>query len=146
MMDALYSQKILALVAKIDRIGQLDAPDARASAVSKLCGSKVCVDMNMHDGIVTDFAHEVEACALGQASSAIMAREIIGATPDELRTVARDMRRMLKENGDPPQNSDRGGNWSELSLLESVRDYKNRHASTLLTFDAVEDCLAQLGV
>jgi NifU-like protein involved in Fe-S cluster formation len=75
-----------------------------------------------------------------------MAREIIGATSDELRIVARDMRRMLKENGDPPQNSDRGGNWSELSLLESVRDYKNRHASTLLTFDAVEDCLAQLGV
>ena len=66
-MDALYSQKNT-LVAKIDRIGQLDAPDARASALSKLCGSKVCVDMNMRDGIVTDFAHEVEACALGQAS------------------------------------------------------------------------------
>ena len=145
-MDALYSQKILALVAKIDRIGQLVSPDARASAVSKLCGSKVCVDINMCDGIVTDFAHEVEACALGQASSAIMAREIIGASPDELRRVARDMRHMLKENGHPPQNSDRGGNWSELSLLESVREYKNRHASTLLTFDAVEDCLDQLGV
>ena len=145
-MDGLYSQKILTLVANIDRIGQLDAPDARAKAVSKLCGSKVCVDMNMRDGIVTDFAHEVEACALGQASSAIMAREIIGASPDELHNVARDMRRMLKENGHPPQNSDIGGKWSELCLLESVREYKNRHASTLLTFEAVEDCLAQLGV
>lgn len=145
-MDALYSQKILALVAKIDRIGKLDSPDAQASAVSKLCGSKVCVDIKISDGVITDFAHEVEACALGQASAAIMAREIIGASPNELRSVANDMRRMLKEDGKPPQNSVRGGGWSELGLLESVRDYKNRHASALLTFDAVEDCLSQLGV
>lgn len=145
-MDALYSQKILALVAKIDHIGRLNMPDARASAVSQLCGSKVCVELKLSDGVVSDFAHEVEACALGQASSAIMAREIIGASPEELRIVAQDMRRMLKENGDPPQNSSRGGQWSELGLLASVRDYKNRHASTLLTFDAVEDCLHQLGV
>lgn len=145
-MNTLYSQKILSLVAQIDRIGKLAAPDARASAHSRLCGSRVSVELCLTDGRVTDFAHEVEACALGQASSAIMAREIIGATPEELRQVAREMRDMLKKNGKPPSDSARGGNWSDLAVLESVRDHANRHASTLLTFDAVEDCLNQLGV
>ena len=147
MMNELYNQRILKLAAQVPHLGRLAEPGAQADAVSRLCGSRVHVELCLGaDGRVTNFAHELQTCALGQASSSVMAREIIGATPDELRIVARDMRRMLKENGDPPQNSDRGGNWSELSLLESVRDYKNRHASTLLTFDAGENCLAQLGI
>ncbi|MBL6642140.1 MAG: iron-sulfur cluster assembly scaffold protein, partial [PS1 clade bacterium] len=93
------------------------------------------------DNTVAAFAHEVEACALGQASSAVMAREIIGCSPQELRDVGAAMRAMLKENGAPPS-----GKWADLEVLEPVRAYKNRHASTLLTFDAVEDCLQQLGV
>ena len=91
--------------------------------------------------VVAAFAHEVEACALGQASSSVMAREIIGSTPQELRQIGATMRAMLKEEGPPPT-----GRWADLEVLEPVRDYKNRHASTLLTFDAVEDCLQQLGV
>ena len=80
---------------------------------------------------MTDFAHDVKACALGQASSSVMGLNVVGSTLDELTTLRDDMRRMLKENGAPP-----GGRWSDLSALEPVRDYKARHASTMLTFEA----------
>ena len=141
-MNELYNQRILKLAAEIPHIGSLDAPQATADAVSRLCGSKVHVELSLaEDNTVAAFAHEVEACALGQASSAVMAREIIGCSPKELRDVGAAMRAMLKENGAPPS-----GKWADLEVLEPVRAYKNRHASTLLTFDAVEDCLQQLGV
>ena len=90
------------------------------------------VDLNMADGKVSDFAHDVKACALGQASSSIMARHVVGSSPDELRSLRETVRKMLKENGAPPS-----GKWADIALLEPVRDYKARHASTLLTFDAV---------
>ena len=142
MMNELYNQRILKLAAEIPHIGSLDAPQATADAGSRLCGSKVHVELSLaEDNTVAAFAHEVEACALGQASSAVMAREIIGCSPQELRDVGAAMRAMLKENGAPPS-----GKWADLEVLEPVRAYKNRHASTLLTFDAVEDCLQQLGV
>jgi NifU-like protein involved in Fe-S cluster formation len=86
----------------------------------------------MDGDTVTDFAHEVRACALGQASSSIMARNVIGAKADELRDVRGQMRRMLKESGSPPT-----GRWQDLAVLEPVREYPARHASTMLTFDAV---------
>jgi NifU-like protein involved in Fe-S cluster formation len=87
----------------------------------------------MADGKVTDFAHDVKACALGQASSSIMARHVVGASAEELRRLREDVRKMLKENGSPPAD----GRWTDIAVLEPVRDYKARHASTLLTFDAV---------
>jgi NifU-like protein involved in Fe-S cluster formation len=132
MLNEIYNKRILELAADIPRLGRLPDPDASATAHSKLCGSTVTVDLKAEGGVVTDFAHEVKACALGQASSSIMARTIIGATADELRAVREDVRRMLKENGAPPE-----GKWAELRVLEPVRDYKARHASTMLTFDAV---------
>jgi len=146
MMNELYNQRILKLAAVIPHVGALDAPQAAADAQSRLCGSKVHVELSLADDgsgnvAVAAFAHEVEACALGQASSSVMAREIIGSSPQELRQVGATMRAMLKEEGAPPT-----GRWADLEVLEPVRDYKNRHASTLLTFDAVEDCLQQLGV
>ncbi len=146
-MNELYNQRILKLAADILHIGELDAPQASADAVSRLCGSKVHVELSLDEtGRVSAFAHKIEACALGQAASAVMAREIIGATPEELRHVGDTMRAMLKQNGSAPQDSARGGKWSDLEVLEPVRGFKNRHASTLLTFDAVEDCLRQIGV
>ena len=149
MMDELYNKRILQLAAHIPAIGHLPAPQAKADAVSRLCGSKVHVELSLDaDGRVCDFAHIVEACALGQAASAIMAREIIGSTAEELHNVAHTMHAMLKEGGGPPQNvphDESGGEWSALEVLQSVRDYPTRHASTLLTFTAVEDCLQQLG-
>ncbi len=139
MLDDIYNRRILELAADIPRLGRLAAPMATASAHSKLCGSKVTVDVVMHDGVVIDFAHDVKACALGQASSSIMARHVIGATPDELRAARDAMRRMLKENGPPPD-----GRFADAAVLEPVRDFKARHASTLLTFDAVVDAVGQI--
>ena len=131
MLNDVYNAKILELAGNIPRLGRLAEPDASATAHSKLCGSTVTVDLKM-DGAVTDFAHEVKACALGQASSSIMARHVVGAKPDELRKLRETVRKMLKENGPPPS-----GKWADIAVLEPVRDYKARHASTLLTFDAV---------
>jgi NifU-like protein involved in Fe-S cluster formation len=139
MLTDIYNNRILELAANIPRQGRLAAPDASARAHSKLCGSTVIVDLVMRDGKVADFAHDVKACALGQASASIMARNVIGATGPELRQLRDDVRAMLKENGPPPQ-----GKWSDISVLEPVRDYKARHASTLLTFDATVDALNQI--
>lgn len=139
MIDDVYNAKILSFAGNIPRIGRLEQPDATARAHSKLCGSTVTVDLSMRDGVVTDFAHDVKACALGQASSSIMAEHVIGATADELRAVRETMLRMLKENGAPPE-----GRFADLKYLEPVRDYKARHASTMLTFDAVVDAIGQI--
>jgi NifU-like protein involved in Fe-S cluster formation len=132
MLNDVYNARILELAGNIPRIGRLPAPDASATAHSKLCGSTVTVDLTMDGDTVTDFGHVVKACALGQASSAIMARNVVGARAAELRELREAVRRMLKENGAPP-----AGRWDEIKVLAPVRDYKARHASTLLTFDAV---------
>ena len=139
MLDHIYNQKILELAADIPRLKRLEHPDATAVAHSKLCGSKVTIDLNMKDGVVTDFGHEVKACALGQASSSIMARHVVGSTADELRSLREQMYAMLKNNGPAP-----AGKWSDLEALTPVRDFKARHASTLLTFDAVVDAINQI--
>ena len=136
MLNEIYNKRILELAADIPRLGRLDAPHASARAHSKLCGSTVTVDLKVDGDKVTDFAHEVKACALGQASSSIMARHVVGSTADELRQVREAMRRMLKENAAAP-----GGKWEELRVLEPVRGFKARHASTMLTFDAVVDAV-----
>ncbi len=139
MIDDVYNAKILGFAGNIGRIGRLADADASATAHSRLCGSTVTVDLKMQDGVVTDFAHEVKACALGQASSAIMAANVIGASAEELKELRATMQRMLKEKGPPPE-----GRFSDLKYLEPVRDYKARHASTMLTFDAVVDALEQI--
>ena len=139
MLDEVYNRRILELAGDIPRLGRLPKPDASATAHSKLCGSTVTIDLAMKGGKVVDFAHEVRACALGQASSSIMARHVIGATAGELRGVRTEMRKMLKENGLPP-----AGKWADLKVLEPVRNYHARHASTLLTFDAVVDAIDQI--
>jgi NifU-like protein involved in Fe-S cluster formation len=139
MLNEIYNKRILELAADIPRLGRLSDPDASATAHSRLCGSTVTVDLKAEGGVVTDFAHEVKACALGQASSSIMARNVVGATADELRAVCEAMRRMLKEDGAPPE-----GKWADLRVLEPVRGFKARHASTMLTFDAVVDALARI--
>ncbi|MHA7772301.1 iron-sulfur cluster assembly scaffold protein [Roseibium sp. M-1] len=139
MLDDIYNARILEFAGNIPRVGRLDHPDASAKAHSKLCGSTVIVDLCMKDGAVTDFAHDVKACALGQASSSIMARNVIGASAAELREVQKTMRAMLKEGGEPP-----AGRFADLKFLEPVREYKARHASTMLTFDAVVDALDQI--
>ena len=122
MIDEVYNQKILAFAADIPRLKRLADADATAVAHSRLCGSKVTVDLKMKDGIVTDFGHDVKACALGQASSSIMARHVVGATAAELKDLRERMHRMLKEGGPPPT-----GKWADLEALLPVRDFKARH-------------------
>ena len=139
MINEIYNRKILEFAADIPRLQRLDAPDATATAISRLCGSKVTVDVKMANGAVSDFGHEVKACALGQASSSIMARHVLGSTPQELRQLRAQMYAMLKEGGEPPT-----GKWQDLEALLPVRDYKARHASTLLTFDAVVDAVNKI--
>ncbi len=139
MIDDVYNAKILGFAGNIGRIGRLAHADATATAHSKLCGSTVTVDIAMDGDRISDFAQIVKACALGQASSAIMAENVVGATAAELREVRETMRRMLKENGVPPE-----GRFADLRYLEPVRDYKARHASTMLIFDAVVDAIDQV--
>jgi NifU-like protein involved in Fe-S cluster formation len=139
MLTDVYNSRILELAGNIPRLGRLSAPDASATAHSKLCGSTVTIDLKMDGDTVTDFAHDVKACALGQASSSIMAQHVIGARADELRAIRENVRRMLKENGAPPS-----GKWADIAVLEPVRDYKARHASTMLTFDAVVSAIDKI--
>lgn len=138
-MDDIYNAKILEFAGNIPLTGMLEDFDAQAQAHSKLCGSRVKVWLKMNGDTVAGFAHEVKACALGQASSSIMARHVIGATAAELRQAKSDMLAMLKEGGEGPS-----GRFEDMRFLKPVRDYKARHASTMLTFDAVVDCLDQI--
>ena len=138
-MDDIYNSRILEFAGNIPRIGTLDDADAEASAHSKLCGSKVRIWLKMEDDRVTDFAHDVKACALGQASSSVMARHVVGATAGEVRQAREDMLGMLKADGEGPT-----GRFEDMRFLKPVKDYKARHASTMLTFDAVVDAIGQI--
>jgi NifU-like protein involved in Fe-S cluster formation len=140
-LEDIYTGKVLELSANMPRAGRLEHPDATASAHSKLCGSRITVDLTMDGDRVTDYAQDVRACLLGQTSAAVMGANIVGSTAAELRAVGAQMRRMLRQGGEPPS-----GRWADLAILEMVRDYKARHASTLLVFDAVEDAIAAVEV
>lgn len=138
-LDDIYNQRIFELAAAIPHAARLDHPQATARAHSKLCGSTVEVEIKMDGDRISDFGQTVKACLLGQASAAIVGREIVGTPANEFRAVAATMRRMLKERGPRPD-----GRWADLGLLEPVKDYPHRHASTLLVFDAVERALDQV--
>ncbi|MCC2610190.1 iron-sulfur cluster assembly scaffold protein [Neorhizobium sp. Rsf11] len=138
-MDDIYNSKILEFAGNITHAGALPDADASSEKHSKLCGSKVRVYLKMNGDTVTDFAHEVRACALGQASSSIMARHVIGATAAEIRKAREDMLAMLKEGGEGPD-----GRFEEMRYLKPVKDYKARHPSTMLTFEAVVDAIDQI--
>ncbi len=139
MMDDIYNNKILDFAGNIPRIGTLENADAEAVAHSKLCGSKVRIWLKMDGDVVTDFAHDVKACALGQASSSIMARHVVGAHAAEIRQARDEMLAMLKADGEGP-----AGRFEDMRFLKPVKDYRARHASTMLTFDAVVDAIGQV--
>ena len=138
MIDDLYSSRILKLAANMPRAGRLPAPQGSSEKVAKLCGSRIVVDVMVKDGVVTDFAQEVKACALGQAAAAILGDNAIGASLDEI-TQARDaLRSMLKSGGAAPE-----GRFKDLAVLAPVKDYPPRHASTLLAFEAAVEAVRQ---
>jgi NifU-like protein involved in Fe-S cluster formation len=138
-LDEIYNTKLLELAAHIPCSERLTAPDATATAHSKLCGSTVTIDLKMSGDRVTDYGQTVKACLLGQAAASIVGRHVIGATAKELREAGAAMRSMLKEEGPPP-----GGRFAELALLEPVCHYKARHGSVMLTFDALERAIAEI--
>ncbi|WP_111850626.1 iron-sulfur cluster assembly scaffold protein [Agrobacterium cavarae] len=138
-MDDIYNNRILEFAGNIPLAGGMADADAQAEKHSKLCGSKVKVYIKMDGDQVCDFSHEVRACALGQASSSIMAHHVVGASRAEIRKARLDMIDMLTANGEGPE-----GRFEDMRVLKPVKDYKARHASTLLTFEAVCDCLDQL--
>lgn len=136
----LYSDRILEIAGNQPRPGRLANADASARRVSRICGSSIEVDIAVTDGVITGYGHEISACALGQTSAAIVATHIVGTPVAEFRRVRDEMTAMLKDNGAPPA----GARWVDLKYLEPVRDYRPRHTSTLLVFDAVNDALDKL--
>ena len=138
-LSELYSQKILDLAGNAPRPPRLAEPDATARKVSRVCGSMITVDLKVLDGVIVAYGHDLSACALGQTSAAVVAREIVGTPTEEFRAMRQKMSAMLAAEGAPPD-----GKWSDLAYLEPVREYRARHGSTLLVFDAVVDALDQI--
>jgi len=136
----LYSGKILALAADMPRLNRLDAPDATIKKRAPLCGSTVTVDIKLGDGVITDYGQEVKACALGQAAASIVGANILGQTPGQVRAARDALKEMLKSDGPTPPAPFDG-----LEVLRPARDYKNRHASILLTLDATVEALDSIG-
>jgi NifU-like protein involved in Fe-S cluster formation len=127
----LYSQRILALAAGIPHVGRLEAPAGSAMKRSPLCGSTVTVDVVMEGDRIADFAQDVKACALGQSSASVLGARAIGRTRGEIARARDQLEAMLKQGGPAP-----AAPFDELAVLEPARDYKNRHASILLAWDA----------
>lgn len=134
----LYSGRILELAADIPHLARLDAPDASVKKRSPLCGSTVTVDVVLADGRITAFGQEVKACALGQAAASVVGRQIIGRSRDEVETARDQLKAMLKSNGAVPDAPFDG-----LEVLSPAKDYKNRHASILLTLEATAEAMAE---
>jgi len=134
----LYSQRILALAADIPLADRLDAPQASVRKRAPLCGSTVTVDLDMEAGRITRFGQDVKACALGQASAALMAANILGRSRAEVEAGRDQLRAMLKEGAPAPLPPFTG-----YEVLEPARDYKNRHASIMLAFEATVEAMAQ---
>jgi len=133
----LYSSKILEIAGNQPIPGRLTSPDASARRVSRVCGSSIEVDIALAGGVIVAYGHEIQACALGQTSAAIVATHVVGTSASEFRRVRAEMTAMLKADGPPPE----GDRWVDLRYLEPVREYPPRHTSTLLVFDAVCDAL-----
>ena len=136
MIDDLYSAKVLALAANMPRSGRLAHPDASAERVSKLCGSRIVVDVVMDGEQVADFAQDVQACALGQAAAAVLGANVIGASEAEIDAARQALYDMLKKGGAAPE-----GRFSDLAMLAPVKDYPPRHASTMLAFEAAAEAV-----
>ena len=136
MIDDLYSAKLLKLAANMPRAGRLPAPDASSEKIAKLCGSRVTVDVVVEGDCVADFAQDVKACALGQASASVLGEHVLGASLAEIEMARDQFRAMLKQGAEAPV-----GRFADLSMLAPVKDYPARHASTLLAFEAAAEAV-----
>ncbi|CBI76494.1 conserved protein of unknown function [Bartonella clarridgeiae 73] len=139
MIENVYSNKIIEHAAHISKIGRLNNPDATSKKCARFCGSTVTVDLKIENSTITDFAHEICACVLGQASSSILAHHIIGQKTQDLKILHEIIQHMLTKNGPPPSAP-----FEAFACLQPIKDYKTRHGSVMLTFDAVIDCIKQI--
>jgi NifU-like protein involved in Fe-S cluster formation len=137
---SLYNERIMELAENIPLDGRMEHPDATASVRSPLCGSRITVDLMIKDGMIADYRHVVRACTLGQAAASIMARHVVGRSVDEVKRMGAALRALLKEKVPLPD-----GVWDDLAVLTPVQDFKSRHGSVLLSFDAVEKALKEMG-
>lgn len=135
----IYNQKILEYAGNLPDLPRLTAPQASARRHSRVCGSTLEIDLNMENGVVTAYGHEVATCALGQTAASIVAHNVVGANAAELRAVRAQMQAMLKEGGPAPT-----GRFADLKYLAPVRDFPQRHASIMLVFEAICDALDQI--
>ena len=140
MIDDLYSRTILRLAAHMPHAGRLAAPQGTSEKVAKLCGSRVVVDLSLKDGRVSEFAQDVQACALGQAAAGVLGAHVMGASVAELEAGRDALKAMLKSGGPAPT-----GRFAELAALEVVREYPQRHASTMLAFEAAVEAARAAG-
>lgn len=135
-MIKLYSARILALAADMPRTARLAQPSATAKKRAPLCGSNVTVDVLVENGVITDYGQDVKACALGQAAAAVIGGAVVGLTEDQVQQGRDALYAMLKTDGPVP-----AAPFDGLEVLEPARDYKNRHASIMLAFEATLDAL-----
>ncbi len=136
MSATLYNTTILRLAAAIPLAGRLDAPQASVTRVSPVCGSKVTADVDIADGRVARFAHDVRACALGQASAALLGSHVVGRTPAEIAAARDALAAYLKGEAEVPDS------WPGLDVFDLARPHKARHGSILLAFQAAADAAA----
>ena len=137
MTATLYNTAILRLAAAVPLAGRLDQPQASVTRVSPVCGSKVTADLDLSDGRVVRFAHDVRACALGQASAALLAAHVVGKTPGDLAAARDALAAYLKGTAATP------GDWPGLDVFDLARPHKARHGSILLAFEAAADAAAR---
>ena len=134
----LYNKQILRFAASIPRVGRLAAPDASATAHSRLCGSRITIDLKLDGDVITDYAHELRACVIGQAVASVVAKVIVGLTIDQVDEGAEILIAVLRDKAPPPP-----GPWAEFEPFLPVADFRSRHGSALLTFQALQRAIAE---
>lgn len=135
----LYSKKILEFAGNIPLTTPLDDYSATASKRSPMCGSNLQVWIKVCEDKITHFSHDVKTCALGQASSSIIAENIIGLNIDQVKLGRDQLYNMLTSNGPIPKKP-----FENLEVLLPAVSYKNRHASIMLCFEAILDAFANI--
>ena len=137
----LYSKRILALAANITLTERLANPQSTVKKRSPMCGSRVTVDICINENKVVNYGHEVKACALGQAAASVISKSIIGSDVDKILTAREELINMLTNDGSTPNEP-----FEELEVLQPAKDFKNRHSSILLTFDAIVDAINEINM
>lgn len=137
----LYSKRILALAASIELTKRLENPQSTVNKRSPMCGSMVTIDICINENKIVDYGHEVKACALGQAAASVISKSIIGSDIEKILNAREELIDMLTKDGSPPKKP-----FDELEVLQPAKDFKNRHSSILLTFDAIADAINEINV